>query len=84
MDSYRGFGVTMVEDDNIEIQDENGQPVIAKGYYCQIYADFDCNMEIDSFLICTPKVRHIWRCIFLWAKQEEKTKRTRQNSKSML
>ena len=26
MDSYRGFGVTMVEDDNIEIQDENGQP----------------------------------------------------------
>ncbi|MFR4022411.1 MAG: hypothetical protein ACLTZI_04990 [[Eubacterium] siraeum] len=35
-------------------------------------------------LICTPKVRHIWRCIFLWAKQEEKTKRTRQNSKSML
>ena len=41
----------MVEDDNIEIQDENGQPVIAKGYYCQIYADFDCNMEIDSFLL---------------------------------
>ena len=38
----------------------------------------------DAFLICTPKVRHIWRCIFLWAKQEEKTKRTRQNSKSML
>ena len=35
-------------------------------------------------MICTPKVRHIWRCIFLWAKQEEKTKRTRQNSKSML
>lgn len=51
MDSYRGFGVTMVEDDNIEIQDENGQPVIAKGYYCQIYADFDCNMEIDSVLL---------------------------------
>ena len=40
--------------------------------------------EIDAKLICTPKVRHIWRCIFLWAKQEEKTKRTRQNSKSML
>lgn len=37
-----------------------------------------------AILICTPKVRHIWRCIFLWAKQEEKTKRTRQNSKSML
>ena len=35
-------------------------------------------------MICTPKVRHIWRCIFLWAKQGEKTKRTRQNSKSML
>ena len=40
--------------------------------------------NIDSEMICTPKVRHIWRCIFLWAKQEEKTKRTRQNSKSML
>lgn len=51
MDSYRGFGVTMVEDDNIEIQDENGKPVIAKGYYCQIYADYDCNMEIDSVLL---------------------------------
>lgn len=51
MDSYRGFGVTMVEDNNIEIQDENGQPVIAKGYYCQIYADYDCNMEIDSVLL---------------------------------
>lgn len=40
--------------------------------------------EKDGRMICTPKVRHIWRCIFLWAKQEEKTKRTRQNSKSML
>ena len=40
--------------------------------------------KMDAGMICTPKVRHIWRCIFLWAKQEEKTKRTRQNSKSML
>lgn len=40
--------------------------------------------KIAVLVICTPKVRHIWRCIFLWAKQEEKTKRTRQNSKSML
>ena len=35
-------------------------------------------------LICTPKVRHFWRCIFLWVKQEEKTKTTRQNSKYLL
>ena len=40
--------------------------------------------SLYDIVICTPKVRHIWRCIFLWAKQEEKTKRTRQNSKSML
>ena len=37
------------------------------------------NHEKAWLMICTPKVRHIWRCIFLWAKQEEKTKRTRQN-----
>ena len=36
-------------------------------------------MKKAPVMICTPKVRHIWRCIFLWAKQEEKTKRTRQN-----
>ena len=41
-------------------------------------------IENNALEIYTPKVRHIWRCIFLWAKQEEKTKRTRQNSKSML
>lgn len=41
-------------------------------------------IENNALVIYTPKVRHIWRCIFLWAKQEEKTKRTRQNSKSML
>ncbi|MBR5518256.1 MAG: hypothetical protein IKV86_04435 [Clostridia bacterium] len=35
-------------------------------------------------MICTPKVRHFWRCIFLWVKQEEKTKHTRQNSKYVL
>lgn len=25
-------------------------------------------------VICTPKVRQFWRCIFLWVKQEEKIK----------
>ena len=32
-------------------------------------------------LICTPKVRHFWRCIFLWQKKERYRKNTRQNSK---
>ncbi len=41
----------MVEDENIELQDKNGQPITARGYYCQIYADYDCNMEIDSFYL---------------------------------
>lgn len=26
MDRYRGFGFTMVEDENVELQDKNGQP----------------------------------------------------------
>ena len=33
-------------------------------------------------MICTPKVRHFWRCIFLWVK--EKTKFIVQNLKSVL
>ncbi len=32
-------------------------------------------------MICTPKVRHFWRCIFLWVKQEEKTRYIVQNLK---
>ena len=38
-----------------------------------------------SSVICTPqKLDTFGGANFLWAKQEEKTKRTRQNSKSML
>ena len=25
-------------------------------------------------MVCTPKVRHFWRCIFLWVKQKEKNR----------
>lgn len=34
-----------------------------------------CNIAIKNQvkMICTPKVRRFWRCIFIWAKQEEKT-----------
>ena len=42
------------------------------------------NKKGKEAMICTPKVRHFWRCIFLWVKQEEKTKHTRQNSKYVL
>ena len=35
-------------------------------------------------MICTPKVRHFWRCIFLWKKQGEKTGDIRQNSRYAL
>ena len=35
-------------------------------------------------LICTPKVRHFWRCIFLWVKQEERTEFICQNLKLVL
>ena len=36
-------------------------------------------------MICTPKVRHFWRCIFLlWQKRDKFLKPTRQNSKYLL
>ena len=34
-----------------------------------------------AILICTPKVRHFWRCIFLCQKKVSNIKNTRQNSK---
>jgi len=36
---------------------------------------------VNLVLICTPKVRHIWRCIFLCEKKEVKIKIIVQNSK---
>ena len=52
--------------------------------------DIDCNFSLSylpkddkkaaDILICTPKVRHFRRCIFLCEK-EEKTRDTRQNSR---
>lgn len=40
--------------------------------------------HIRHRMICTPKVGHFWRCIFLWSKQEEKTKSICQNLKYLL
>ena len=34
-----------------------------------------------DFLICTPKVRHFWRCIFLCQKEVQYSKNIVQNSK---
>ena len=31
-------------------------------------------------MICTPKVRHFWRCIFLWQRKGKNIENTRQNS----
>ena len=36
------------------------------------------------FLICTPKVRHFWRCIFLWQRKDKNIENTRQNSNYLL
>ena len=52
--------------------------------------DFDENQlrEINKFLnsavICTPKVRHFWRCIFLWQRKGKNIENTRQNSNYLL
>lgn len=35
-------------------------------------------------LICTPKVRHFWRCIFLWQRKDKNIENTRQNSNYLL
>ena len=35
-------------------------------------------------VICTPKVRHFWRCIFLWQRKDKNIENTRQNSNYLL
>ena len=37
-----------------------------------------------SVLICTPKVRHFWRCIFLCQRKDKSKKDIVQNSKQVL
>ena len=55
----------------------------------------DDNLEGDSYsignqkklltkMICTPKVRHFWRCIFLWQRKDKNIENTRQNSNYLL
>ncbi len=55
----------------------------------------DDNLEGDSYsignqkklltkMICTPKVRHFWRCIFLWQRKGKNIENTRQNSNYLL
>ena len=40
--------------------------------------------EKTIFMICTPKVRHFWRCIFLWQRKGKNIENTRQNSNYLL
>lgn len=40
--------------------------------------------KIVKLLICTPKVRHFWRCIFLWQRKDKNIENTRQNSNYLL
>ncbi len=40
--------------------------------------------EMTAALICTPKVRHFWRCIFLWQRKGKNIENTRQNSNYLL
>lgn len=37
-----------------------------------------------TIMICTPKVRHFWRCIFLWQRKDKNIENTRQNSNYLL
>ena len=38
----------------------------------------------ELIVICTPKVRHFWRCIFLWQRKGKNIENTRQNSNYLL
>ena len=40
--------------------------------------------EKSAVVICTPKVRHFWRCIFLWQRKGKNIENTRQNSNYLL
>ena len=41
-------------------------------------------INIHPKMICTPKVRHFWRCIFLWQRKVKFKTDTRQNSRCVL
>ena len=40
--------------------------------------------DMHPKMICTPKVRHFWRCIFLWQRKGKNIENTRQNSNYLL
>ena len=42
------------------------------------------SFEKHGKMICTPKVRHFWRCIFLWQRKGKNIENTRQNSNYLL
>ena len=62
---------------NVECEEEKGRrgrrPV--RKYYTKKEA---------TNVICTPKVRHFWRCIFLWQRKDKNIENTRQNSNYLL
>ena len=43
-----------------------------------------CTATTVGIMICTPKVRHFWRCIFLWQRKGKNIENTRQNSNYLL
>ena len=52
--------------------------------YVNDYIDAESEEEAIHTVICTPKVRHFWRCIFLWQRKGKNIENTRQNSNYLL
>ncbi len=53
--------------------------------YKEVLADVKKSKKnTHTALICTPKVRHFWRCIFLWQRKGKNIENTRQNSNYLL
>ncbi len=54
--------------ENIKIKTEKNEWNV---YFDMALAMLDTIMEnnVKGKMICTPKVRHFWRCIFLWQRK---------------
>ena len=47
-----GFYITTCEDNGVErFNEKTGETEICEGFYCQVYADKDCDYEVDNFCL---------------------------------
>ena len=71
--------------DTVHVFDLDGTEYVQRVTEYQAYPlePKESNISIGH-MICTPKVRHFWRCIFLWQRKGKNIENTRQNSNYLL